>query len=410
MAEENVDRSEAERIASTFSAQPGHSEHQLGTTADITYRTPQGNIYPSLDQSMANAAAIQWVHANSHRFGIVLTYDEDKVETTQYVYEPWHHRFVGVEAADAMRECMLNTEEFLAERYGVGPLPEYAGESIILFHNSSLRRHVTLPPASWVRPGETFTKTWRIKNTGSINWHNYRFSRVGGQDVFGGTTERDLACVRAGDVIEISLELTAPSTPGTYEATWQVLDPGGNPFGDEFPLNLIVSDQEPDYDPYLFVRVDDISDHIAGFDPGADIDAVVLTKAGGGTKHYATTVESYSAAPSDPNASDPTLALGAPDAFYAYPDTSVCNVDSGFVSLGGAGTLVLGLDTEIEATDTLEVLEIGGCAYGTGTAVTDEIQVQVSVAPEVAGQWVLLGRGDGPSVSFAVPELPPAQR
>ena len=44
----------------------------------------------------------------------------------QYKPEPWHLRFVGVEAADVMVACELSTEELLAFRYGRAPLPEYA--------------------------------------------------------------------------------------------------------------------------------------------------------------------------------------------------------------------------------------------------------------------------------------------
>lgn len=396
---------EAVLEASTYSAQPGHSEHQLGTTADLTFRKPDGAIYPGLGQSMANYDAMRWVHENSHRFGIVLTYDKDKIATTQYVYEPWHHRFVGVEAADEMRRCMLNTEEFLAERYGVGPLPTYEAEDRILYHHAELRSHENLPPGAWVTPGTAFTKTWRVKNGGTINWHHYTLSQVGGDDVFA-ATDRDVSCIRVGQTADLSLDLVAPTTKGTYEAVFRIVDPAGTPFGDDLLLRLVVDDMPPPADPYLFVRVDDVSDHAAGTDPGADLDAVVLRKADG-AHVFVEAVEHYMASPQEPRANDPAELLGTPDAFYAWPDTSVCNVDTGFVSLGGSGTIIARMGAEIEAGDTVEVLELGGCSYGSGTAIVEEIEVLVSVSPEVGAQWIVLGRGTGPAVSFAVPELPP---
>lgn len=111
---------------SASSARAGHSEHQLGTTADLVFRTPQGTIYDGWDaEKMEASAPIQWVMKNAHRFGIVLTYDKDRVHVTQYVGEPWHYRFVGVTAANAMKECDLSTEEYLQARYGTGPLPPF---------------------------------------------------------------------------------------------------------------------------------------------------------------------------------------------------------------------------------------------------------------------------------------------
>lgn len=394
---------EAVLEASTYSAQPGHSEHQLGTTADLTFRKPDGTIFPGLEETMVNYAAMRWVHENSHRFGIVLTYDADKVATTQYVYEPWHHRFVGVEAADAMRQCMLNTEEFLAERYGVGPLPTYEAEDRILYHDASLRSHPTYPPGAWVMPGAAFTKTWRVKNSGTINWHGYTLRQLEGEDF--GATDLDVACIRVGQVADFSLDLVAPQPPGTYEARFAILDPAGNPFGDPLLLRLVVDEMPPPAEPYRFVRVDDLSNATGSADPGADLDAIILTKPDG-QRYYAETVEHYVATPSSVSANDPTRILGAPDAFYAYPDTSVCHVDRGFVSLGGRGTLIAGLGADIAANDRLEVLEIGGCSYGTGTAIADPIEVLVSIGAEVGGQWVSVGRGTGPSVAITVPELP----
>jgi hypothetical protein len=105
---------------STSSARPGHSEHQLGTTADLVFRIPHGGFYEGWSaETFAASEAMQWVMANAHRFGIVLTYGKDKVDVTQYAWEPWHYRYVGVEAADTIRRCGLSTEEYLRGRYGL---------------------------------------------------------------------------------------------------------------------------------------------------------------------------------------------------------------------------------------------------------------------------------------------------
>lgn len=121
-----LSHAEALARASTSSAREGHSEHQLGTTADLVYRTEKGPIYEGWSpEVIAESPPMKWVHENAHRFGVVLTYERDKEKVTQYQWEPWHYRFVGVGAADTMRRCRLSTEEYLNARYGIGPLPRH---------------------------------------------------------------------------------------------------------------------------------------------------------------------------------------------------------------------------------------------------------------------------------------------
>ncbi len=82
--------------ANTFSADQGYSEHQLGTTIDIT--TPSiGGTYTSF----AESEAYTWLLEHAHRYGFVLSYPKDN---TYYVFEPWHWRFVGEDLADDLHD------------------------------------------------------------------------------------------------------------------------------------------------------------------------------------------------------------------------------------------------------------------------------------------------------------------
>jgi len=77
--------------ANAFSADQGYSEHQLGTTVDLT--TPKlGKEYSSFDKT----DAFKWMTNNAYRYGFTLSYPKDN---KYYVYEPWHWRFVGVALA-----------------------------------------------------------------------------------------------------------------------------------------------------------------------------------------------------------------------------------------------------------------------------------------------------------------------
>jgi len=77
--------------ANAFSADQGYSEHQLGTTVDLTDPATAGTY-----TSFAQTEAYQWLLENAHKFGFTLSYPENN---TFYVFEPWHWRFVGTELA-----------------------------------------------------------------------------------------------------------------------------------------------------------------------------------------------------------------------------------------------------------------------------------------------------------------------
>jgi LAS superfamily LD-carboxypeptidase LdcB len=72
-------------------AKPGHSEHQLGTTCDLT----TDEIGFGLSASFETTAAFEWLRKNVHRYGISCSYTMHKQRITGYIYEPWHFRYWG---------------------------------------------------------------------------------------------------------------------------------------------------------------------------------------------------------------------------------------------------------------------------------------------------------------------------
>jgi LAS superfamily LD-carboxypeptidase LdcB len=97
--------------AKRFSAEPGRSQHQLGTTIDIT--SPR--IGWQLSQSMGDTPEGRWLEENAHRFGFALSYPLGEEATTGYAYEPWHYRYLGREAAAELHESGLILEVYLQE-------------------------------------------------------------------------------------------------------------------------------------------------------------------------------------------------------------------------------------------------------------------------------------------------------
>jgi len=104
----HVDRRGAEE-ASRRSAPPGYSEHQLGTTVDITARSVDWR----LTHRLADAPEGQWLAEHAYEYGFALSYPEGAEAMTGYVYEPWHLGYVGHDHAIAWRQSGLTLIEYL---------------------------------------------------------------------------------------------------------------------------------------------------------------------------------------------------------------------------------------------------------------------------------------------------------
>ena len=96
-----------EEEANRFSARPGQSEHQLGTTVDF------GGTEVDLTANFADTAQGEWLSENAHYFGFALSYPEGKEHITGYFFEPWHYRFIGVDEAVEWKESGLILSEYL---------------------------------------------------------------------------------------------------------------------------------------------------------------------------------------------------------------------------------------------------------------------------------------------------------
>ena len=87
----------------------GGSEHQTGLAVDITDR-----YYEIKDSSIENTETFKWLKENCTDYGFILRFPSDKRELTGVMYEPFHFRYVGVEAAKYITENNLCLEEFIA--------------------------------------------------------------------------------------------------------------------------------------------------------------------------------------------------------------------------------------------------------------------------------------------------------
>ena len=92
-------------------ALPGASEHQSGLAMDISSKS--NNL--DLTEGFSDTNEGKWLAANAHRFGFILRYPKDKEGITNYEYEPWHFRYVGVKAATIIYQHKWTLEEYFNE-------------------------------------------------------------------------------------------------------------------------------------------------------------------------------------------------------------------------------------------------------------------------------------------------------
>ncbi|MBQ9859471.1 MAG: M15 family metallopeptidase [Clostridia bacterium] len=100
----------AQKSAGTVVKRPGYSEHHTGLAVDVG-----GNGNFNLNQDFENTEAFKWLSTHCHEYGFILRFPKDKEEITGVIYEPWHYRYVGVEAATAIMQGGLCLEEYLQQ-------------------------------------------------------------------------------------------------------------------------------------------------------------------------------------------------------------------------------------------------------------------------------------------------------
>src|SRR5215207_4326258 len=91
---------------------------------------------------------------------------------------------------------------------------------------------VNVPPGTVMLPGQTFTKTWRLKNLGPCTWTTaYSLVYYSG-DVMGAPYSAGLTqSVGVGETVDISINMTAPNAPGSYRGYWMFMNASGQNFG-----------------------------------------------------------------------------------------------------------------------------------------------------------------------------------
>lgn len=103
-----MSKQDAINKANTSRTFTGTSEHNTGYGFDIL---EAGNWY--LSTAFENTKQFKWLSEHAADYGFILRYPKDKVDITGIMYEPWHYRYVGVEAAREIKEKGMCFEEYI---------------------------------------------------------------------------------------------------------------------------------------------------------------------------------------------------------------------------------------------------------------------------------------------------------
>ncbi len=100
--------SDGQAVADTYSARPGHSEHQTGMAVDL------GGVHGcDVTQCFGDTPEGKWLNEHAGQYGFIIRYTESKQSVTGYQAEPWHLRYVGIDLVNEMKKQNVSTlEEF----------------------------------------------------------------------------------------------------------------------------------------------------------------------------------------------------------------------------------------------------------------------------------------------------------
>lgn len=102
---------EGQEAADQFSAKPGRSEHQTGLAVDVS----SPSVGYQLTEKYGDTKEGKWIADHADQFGFILRFPKGKESVTGYMYEPWHLRYVGIQAAKEIKEQGVTLEEYLEE-------------------------------------------------------------------------------------------------------------------------------------------------------------------------------------------------------------------------------------------------------------------------------------------------------
>jgi polar amino acid transport system substrate-binding protein len=160
-------------------------------------------------------------------------------------------RYLGVKASDVTPDAEDNQPEPPAPVVDPDAPPPCIYSMAYVADLNYDDKGMTAPPV--MKPGQEFTKQWRIKNAGTCAWEpNYQLAYAGGNRAeaqMGGSAVNIGRRVEPGALLDIGVNLRAPMVYGTFKANWKMRDAAGRFFGEVIWVGIQVPDPNPPAPP-----------------------------------------------------------------------------------------------------------------------------------------------------------------
>lgn len=108
-------------------------------------------------------------------------------------------------------------------------------------NNLVFLRDINVPDGTQIAAGASFEKSWELRNDGTCSWvQGYIVQLQSGSEGLGAVPRQPLPPAAPGETIVLTIQFTAPTTPGRYRSLWKAHDFGGEPFGVGFYVEIVV--------------------------------------------------------------------------------------------------------------------------------------------------------------------------
>jgi len=118
------------------------------------------------------------------------------------------------------------------------------GSTTTSCYNSKYVADVSIPDGTVFKPGDSFRKVWRIQNSGTCKWDQGFGLTVWAGPAMGGVanyfSSKDKG-VEPGGIVDLGIDMIAPSVPGDYVAHWMMIDDNRKTFGGDFTVVIKVA-------------------------------------------------------------------------------------------------------------------------------------------------------------------------
>ena len=137
---------------------------------------------------------------------------------------------------------------------------------------------ITIPDGTIISPGDNFTKTWRLKNIGTCTWtSSYAVVFTSGSSMGGPAAQALSGNVNPGQTVDISVNLTAPGSNGTYTGNYKLRDSGGVLFTNNFYVQIKVQGGGGDGGGGAIIAVTSVTYDTGTFNEGGYTNCPIVT-------------------------------------------------------------------------------------------------------------------------------------